>query len=129
MRTTTVVLDGVEYVLQEKRARENRAWRGELEGHFSDVAAVLDNDVDTGSGLASVVRVISGKVLGMVDVVVDLVRSYAPELPLDEAYESEIIEVFWGVLGLAYPFGFEALTKRILGRVQRISERESTTQN
>jgi len=122
MRSAIVVLDGVEYTVEEKRARENREWRGKLEGHFSEVAAVLESDVDTGAGLASIVRVLSGKVLGAVDLVVELVGDYAPEMPLDEAYESEIIEAFWAVLGLAYPFGFETLTKRILGLVQRISE-------
>lgn len=129
MREATVTLNGEEYTIQERRRKENRAWRDKLEGHFSDVVAVLEEDIDELDGLACIVNTISKKVLGSVDLVVQLVADYAPALPLDSAYESEIIEAFWAVLGLAYPFGFEKLVDQIRGLVQRGLERQSTKQS
>ena len=126
MRTATVTLDGKEYVIEELRAVANREWRDEMEKNFSEIVSVLREDVDTSDGLANIVSTISRKVLGCVDIAVDLVRLYAPSLPLDDVYESEIIEVFWSVLGLAYPFGFEKLAQRILGLVQRGQAQVST---
>ncbi len=118
MRTATVVIGDAEYTIEEKRRSENRAWRQQLEAHFDELAALLQEQVDDARGLSNVLGVVSAKVLRSVDIVVSLVADYAPELPLEEAYESEIVEVFWAVLGLAYPFGWEGLAERIRGLAQ-----------
>ena len=46
--------------------------------------------------------------------VTGLLADYAPDLPLEDAYDSEILEAFTEVLGLAYPFG------SILGKLRAI---------
>ena len=53
--------------------------------------------------MADLVRSTSGMLLRSIDTVRELVVAYAPDLPLD--YDSEIIDVFGAILGLAYPFG------------------------
>lgn len=119
MRTATITLNGEEYTIEEKRRAENQAWRSKLEAHFDEVAGLLDEQLDDAQGFQRILGVVSRSVIGSVDIVVNLVADYAPELPLDEAYESEIIEAFWAVLGLAYPFGWETLVERIRGLAQR----------
>lgn len=110
MRTVTVTLDGQEFVVEELRSRANAAWRGRLEEHFEELAAALEGvegDVTDGASVGRLVRTVGGKLLGSVELVTELVVEYAPELgeAVVEAYDSEVLEAFVGVLGLAYPFG------------------------
>ena len=106
-KSVTVTLDGKEYTITEKQSRENAAWRKLLEEPFKELAALLESapgiDIKDGQSLAALVRSTSGMLLGSIDTVRELVVAYAPDLPLD--YDSEIIDVFSAILGLAYPFG------------------------
>jgi len=123
MQSVDVVLDGESYTIQEKRSRENREWRALLEGHFSELAAVLEDapdvDVTDGQALARLVRNASGKLLRSVDILGELLVAYAPQVQdvVGEAYDSEILEAFTAVLGLAYPFG------SVIGRIRQIGSR------
>ena len=106
-KTVKVFLDGTEYTITEKQSRDNAAWRKLLEEPFQELAALLESapgiNIKDGQGLAALVRSTSGMLLGSIDTVRELVVAYAPDLPLD--YDSEIIDVFGAILGLAYPFG------------------------
>ena len=111
MRTVEITLNGEKHTVQELRSRANREWRAKLEAHFSELADALENAPDTdltdGSALAGLVRSVSGKLLRSVDILTELLVAYAPDLKpiIDDAYDSEILEAFTQVLGLAYPFG------------------------
>lgn len=125
MKTATIEINGEEHTIQELRSRNNAAWRQSLQAHFDEIASLLEADVADGQALADVVRSVSGKLVKSVDLVRDLVARYAPDLPLDEAYDSEVIEAFAAVLALAYPFG---------GALERLirsagSLKQMTTQN
>ena len=117
-KSIKVTLDGQEYTITEKRSRENAEWRQELGGPFAQLVDLLETGPDVEltdmQSLANVVRSVSGLLLTSIDTVKDLLASYAkgsmPQLPLDDAYDSEIIEAFGEVLGLAFPFG-SILTK------------------
>ena len=113
----TVTLDGQEYTITEKRSRENAEWRRELGGPFAQLVDLLEQGPDVEltdmQSLANVVRSVSGLLLTSIDTVKELLASYAPELPLDDAYDSEIMAAFTEVLGLAFPFG--ALATKIRG--------------
>lgn len=116
MRTVKVVLDGQTVTVQELRRRENQAWRERLEGEFGELADALEGAGElelTGASMAGLVRAVAGKVVGSVDIIAGLLGAYAPELEglMAEAYDSEIMEAFTQVLGLAYPFG--ALVERL----------------
>ena len=108
-KTVTVTLDGKEYTITEKRSRDNAAWRAKLEVPFQDLATLLESapgtDLTDGQSLAALVRSVSGMLLGSIEIVTGLLADYAPDLPLEDAYDSEILEAFGAVLGLAYPFG------------------------
>lgn len=124
-KTVTVILDGNEYTITEKRSRDNAAWRKLLEEPFQDLAGLLESapgaDLTDGQSLATLVRSVSGMLLGSIDTVTGLLAEYAPDLPLADAYDSEILEAFTGVLGLAYPFG------SILGKLRAIGSQVKAT--
>jgi len=115
MKTVTIVLDGTEYTVEELRSRNNAEWRAELEKHFSEIANAIEElgvggevEVNDFDAIAGLVRSFSGKLLGSVGIVHEMVKSYLPpnlHSTLDDAYDSEIIEAFIAILGLAYPFG------------------------
>ena len=113
----TITLDGKEYTITEKRSRENAEWRKELGGPFAQLVDLLEMGPDVEltdmASLANLVRSVSGLLLTSIDTVKELLASYAPQLPLDEAYDSEIMDAFTEVLSLAYPFG--SLLKKIRG--------------
>lgn len=124
MRTVEVTLDGESFTIQELRSRENRAWRQQLEGEFEELVGLLENAPETeitdAEALAGLVRSVSGKLLGSIDIIGELVVAYAPtlETAVADGYDSEIMDAFTKVLGLAYPFG--PLMDRLLGIGQRL---------
>jgi hypothetical protein len=127
-KIVTVTLDGKPYTITEKRSRDNAAWRKSLEGPFQELAGLLESapgaDLTDGQSLAALVRSVSGMLLGSIETVTGLLAEYAPDLPLEDAYDSEILEAFGAVLGLAYPFGSLLPRLRALGSLA-----SQTTQN
>ena len=114
----TIVLNETEYTITEKGSRENAKWRQELGGPFAQLVDLLEMgpnvELTDMASLANLVRSVSGLLLNSVDMITDLVRSYAPNLPEEAfAFDSEILEVFTEVLSLAYPFG--SLVNKIRG--------------
>ena len=122
-KSVTVTLDGKEYTITEKRSRDNAAWRKKLEGPFQDLAGLLESapgaDLTDGQSLANLVRSVSGMLLGSIDTVTGLLAEYDPSLPLVDAYDSEILDAFGSVLGLAYPFGSLLPRLRALGSLAK----------
>lgn len=120
-KTVAVTLNEKQYQITELRSRENAAWRKKLEEPFKGLAQTLEQAPETEltdtQALAGLVRSMSGLLLGSVDLVRDLLISYAPQLEdaLPEAYDSEILDAFTKILGLAYPFGVVIDKLRTLG--------------
>lgn len=110
-RKVTVTLSDTKYEVVELKSRLNRTWRKKLEGHFQELATALENAPDTELGdtqaIGGLVRTVSGKLLQSVDLIGELVAAYDSDLKtaLDDAYDSEILDAFVAILGLAYPFG------------------------
>lgn len=111
MRTVKVTLNGQTVQIEELRRRDNQAWREKLEGEFKELAGALegagDIEITSGNALGGLVRAVAGKVMGSVDIIAGLLEAYAPQIKplMAEAYDSEVLEAFTAVLGLAYPFG------------------------
>ena len=125
-KSIKVLLNDQEYTITEKRSRENAEWRKELGGPFSQLVDLLemgpDVELNDLQSLANVVRSVSGLLLNSVDTIKGLLASYAEMPDLDNAYDSEIVEAFTGVLALAYPFG------SLLTKIRGLSARQ-TAQN
>lgn len=111
MKSVTVTLDGVEYEIREKRHRANAAWRAELEQPIKQlldiVSAAQGTEITDVPGLIAAFDAVSGTLLKSTDLLCDLLVSYDPALKdaVENGYDSEILDAFKEVLGLAYPFG------------------------
>lgn len=109
MQKAKIVIGEKEYTIQERRSRDNAAWRHSFETPFKTLLDALSSapnvDLTDGQALAGLLDSAGGILLQSVDIIAGLVRDYAPDLPLDEAYDSEIISAFLEVVKLAYPFG------------------------
>lgn len=115
MRTVEVVLGGKAYTVTELPVRKNVAWRKELAGPFGELVAALQSapktELNNLQELGALVGNLSNLLVGSVETITGLLFSYAPTLKADQkvieetAYESELLEAFVGVLGLAFPFG------------------------
>jgi hypothetical protein len=114
MKTAKITLGGVEYEIQERRARDNAQWRKKLLGPFGDIAKTLNglsSQQLTADSISGIIATFQDVLMGSVDIITDLVLDYSPTLQaekkhiLTESYDSEIVEAFGEVLKLAYPFG------------------------
>ena len=114
-KETTVELGGQSYTLRALPIGRARVWRAQLEGPFSELSRVLESageiELTSGGDIAQLVRTFSGTLIGSMDLLLDLLFAYSPELAEDrerieeEAYDEEALAAFTEVLKLAYPFG------------------------
>lgn len=114
MKTIDIQLGGQTYTVEERKARHNAAWRQKLSEPFGELANLLEGAGElelNPANIAQLLRTVGDALLHSVDTVRDLLFEYSPNLVADrkrieaEAYDSEILEAFTGVLQLAYPFG------------------------
>ena len=115
MRSIEITLGGQTYIVRELPVRKNAGWRKALGVPFAELVQTLqaapDSRIDTPRDLAELVKSLSGLLIGSIDTLVDLLIAYSPELTAaraaieENAFDSEILEAFAAVLGLAFPFG------------------------
>jgi hypothetical protein len=113
MNKRTVVLGGQSYVIEELPARQNAAWRRELAANLQPFVDLMEQagaglELNTGEDLLRMVNGVLPSLLQAPELLFALLTAYAPALTddvLDTAYDSEIVEAFTVVLGLAFPFG------------------------
>jgi len=114
MKTETVEIGEKIYTIREAKRKANAKWRQRFQAEFVEVANLIEGLPSTDltpEAVSNLIRQIVAKVGGSVDILAELVFSYAPELADDreaieeEAYDSDIMAAFTAVLKLAYPFG------------------------
>jgi hypothetical protein len=116
--SVTVTLAERQYVIKELPRRKNMAWRQALKEPFGDLVDALTNapalEIDSTAELqqlADLVRTLTSRVIGSIDLMCELLFDYSPSLAEDrdrieeEGYDSEIVGAFAQVLQLAFPFG------------------------
>ncbi len=130
MKTIDIQLGGQTYTVEERKARHNAAWRQKLSEPFGELAGLLEEAGElelTPANIAQLLRTVGDALLHSIDTVRDLLFDYSPTLSADrkrieaEAYDSEILEAFTGVLKLAYPFG------SLIGKVASVLDSGSAT--
>ena len=122
-RSIKVALGGQEYEVLALPIGKTRTWRQQLRGPFGELAEFLASanefEIKTVADVSVLVQIINDKLLGSIDLVLDLLFAYAPGLAVDrerieaEAYDEEAIAAFGQILGLAFPFGDLVRTLRI----------------
>jgi hypothetical protein len=115
MKTSNVVLGGQSYTIKALPIRQSKAWRTKLEGPFAELSTALEGagkiELSSGVDIGRLVRTLSGTLIGSIDLLMDLLFEYSPELAADrerieeEAFDEEALEALAEVLRLAYPFG------------------------
>lgn len=133
-QSVTVTLAEREYLVKELPSRRNMAWRQALGKPFGELVDALTRApsmrVDDAAGLAQIgdlVRMLTARVIGSIDLMREAVFDYAPALAEDrerietEGYDSEVVGAFTEVLKLAFPFGqvIELATRAIEKAGQR----------
>jgi hypothetical protein len=118
-RTKTVELGGRAYEIAQLPMRANAEWRAQLAEPITQLLALLEGNADLEIGsvsdLAQIVRLGKRLLLGSMDLLLDALFAYSPELSADrerieaEAYDDEAIAALASVVALAYPLGL-ALT-------------------
>ena len=137
MRTVEITLGGKAYTVQEMRTRDSRKWRESLEAPLrasaSGLGTAWKGTATDVTELVPLVSQIAGQALASVDMALDKLCEYAPAVKSDrkrieaESYDSEVIDAFWKVLGLAYPFG--TLLKGVTGLIGLGRDALQTTPN
>lgn len=128
MQTIKIMLGGAEYEIAQLPIRQAREWRqkfsepleqviGAVQGGAEAIQRAFDGNssVNAGDLVGALGQTLLGSVgralLGSMDLVLDMVYSYAPNLLAhkdaieESAYDDEIMLAFVEVLKLAYPFG------------------------
>lgn len=117
MKTISVKFGKKAYKIQERPTRANEAWRAELEEQLDPIIDILKGlareelSVENVDSLAAPVEQVTRIAMGSPVKIRNLVIQYSDDLEadrdwlLDNAYDSEFVEAFLKVLGLAYPFG------------------------
>lgn len=112
-RTKDVVLGGKEYSIQQLPMRANREFRDRLAAPVEELMNLLEGNVDLEIGsvsdLVSIIGVAKNLLLGSMDILLEALFAYSPELRADrerieaEAYDDEAMEALAAVMALAYP--------------------------
>lgn len=123
MRTAKITIASKTYTVEELPRRKSAEWRARLRGEMSGLVQLMENAPDaadaadgqmTAAAIIPLATAAVRQVLGSIDTAYEMLLEYAPELARDRerideaAYDSEVIDAFMAVLGLAYPFGAAA---------------------
>lgn len=114
-RQATVVLGGKEFTIYALPMKAARQWRADFAQPLQDVLEVLRHMQqvelrDVGQA-AEVLQQVGTYVLGSVDLLVEALFAYSPELASqrewieNHADDTEAMAAVWQVLKLAFPFG------------------------
>ena len=124
-KKATIKIEDQEYEIVELRGRDNAAWRKRLEELLTGITDALQampaTEITNMEAVAQMVRSLGLPVLGSIETVRGLVTDYLPDLAdvLEDAYDSEIMDAFIAVLGLAFPFGAVINKVRAIGQAGR----------
>jgi hypothetical protein len=113
-RSKTVILAGKEYSISQLNMRANKEFRERITDPVNKIIALVQNyqtiEINSAADIAGLVMVIKDVLFGSMDLLLDSLFAYAPELAADrerieqEAFDDEAIAALGAVASLAYPF-------------------------
>lgn len=114
-RSKTVTLAGQTYEVAQLNMRSNKEWRDKITEPANKIIALVQNyqniEINSAADIAGLVMVVKDVLFGSMDLLLDSLFAYAPELAADrerieqEAYDDEAIDALGAIASLAYPFG------------------------
>lgn len=126
MQTIKISLGGREYELRPLPIRKAREIREKFTESFEQIVDAINQlpnlALDDVHALGDIVTAVKDVLLGSVELVLEILFAYSPELAADrerieaEAYDEEAIAAFVEVVKLLYPFGSLANVLSGLGK-------------
>ncbi len=150
MKTIEVTVAGRKYLITPLSIRKNRKWRKQFDSPIKDAANLLAEigsfvDVeyeDTRQMIGRVGQAVSGSLSPIVehllassDTITEAVFDYSPAMKEDQdyieenGYDTEIVDAFLEILGLAFPFGQAIRGLMSLGQAEPQTEPNSPSQS
>lgn len=115
MRTVTITLGGVAYTINQLPMRAEAEWRKQLQARLEPLLPLMNGyqglSFDGPADFAAFLRTLAPALLNAPDTMLEMLYAYAPELARQAetietgSYSEEVMEAFFAVLPLAYPFG------------------------
>lgn len=137
MRNETITLGGRQYTLQEMPVKPARAWRESLKAQFGGFITLVegapDVEVTNTKAVGGLLRVLSGVLLDSVDLALELLIQFSPELQRDREYiednavGSQVVDGFLAAVGLSFPFFGGERIQKMTHTIQQIGLRNKAT--
>lgn len=114
MQQRTITLASQALEIAELPARKNQAWRDEFDMRMQPVLHLIEQagqgmEINNSEDLLRLVHQLWPVVISSPALLAELVQAYAPNQVtaevLDQVYDSEVIDAFIVIVGLAFPFG------------------------
>lgn len=136
-RNRTVTLADKEYSIVQRNMRDNKDWREKLSAPVNKIIGLMRNykniEIGTAADIASIVSLFSDILLGSMDILLDAMFAYSPELESDreriesESYDDEAIAALGEIIRLAYPL--DRFLSVWTGQVETQTSTNSALQN
>lgn len=137
MRTEIITLGDRQYTLKEMPLKPARAWREQLRQQFSSFIGLVEGapDVDIANtrAAASLLRTLSATLLDSVDLALELLLQFSPDLERDREYiennavGSQVVDGFLAAIALAFPFFGGERISRLTSTIRQIGSANSQT--
>lgn len=137
MRTEIITLGERQYRLKEMPLKPARVWREGLRQQFSSFIGLVEGapDVDIANtrAAASLLRTLSATLLDSVDLALELLLQFSPELERDREYiennavGSQVVDSFLAAIALAFPFFGGERIQKLTRTIQQIGSQNSQT--
>lgn len=112
-RNELVTLAGQTYEVSQLNMKNNKLWRDGLTEPVNKIIALMQNykdiEISSVADIAGIVALFNDVLLGSMDLLLDSLFGYSPELAADrerienEAYDDEAIAALGAILVLAFP--------------------------
>lgn len=114
-RSRTITMAGQAYEVAQLPMKANKLWRDKITEPANKIIALVQNyeniEINSAADIAGLIVVVKDVLFGSMDLLLDALFTYAPELAADrerieaEAYDDEAITALSSIASLAYPFG------------------------
>lgn len=137
MRTETITLGDRQYTLKEMPLKPARAWRERLREQFSSFITLVedapDADISNTKAVGGLLRTLSATLLDSVDLALELLLQFSPELERDRDYiennavGSQVVDGFLAAVALAFPFFGGERISRLTSTIRQIGSQNNQT--
>lgn len=137
MRNEQITLGERTYTISELPIKPARVWREALKAQFEQFALLVEDapdvDVTNTRAVGGLLRTLSATLLDSVDLALELLLKFSPELARDRDYiennavGSQVVDGFLAAIALAFPFFGGDRIAKLTRTIQQIGSQNSQT--